>query len=117
MEGSKRLAGLVGPVMMALGASEALHMNIWAGVDPTLVYLNGTLLLIGGLALVRAHNLWVADWRVLVTLVGWVALVAGLYRMFMPYAPQLDASAGTYVFLALLFGLGGFLSFKAYFGR
>jgi hypothetical protein len=31
-----------------------------------------------GLAIARAHNLWTRDWRVLVALVGWLGMLAGV---------------------------------------
>ncbi len=71
---------------MAITTSEALNLDIWAGVSPTLVYLNGVLLFVAGLAIVRTHNVWVRRWPVLVTLLGWVALAIGLLRMFAPWA-------------------------------
>ena len=52
-----------------------------------LIYLNGTLLFVAGLSIVRAHNQWKADWPVLVTLMGWFAIVGGLFRMFDPPPP------------------------------
>jgi len=49
---------------------------------PPVVYLSGTLMFIGGLAVVRAHNSWTRDWTLLVTLSGWFFLTLGLFRMF-----------------------------------
>ncbi len=37
-----------------------------------------------GLAQVLSHNLWVADWRVLITLFGWAALLKGLMLLYFP---------------------------------
>ena len=37
-----------------------------------LIYLSGVLIHDGGLAIVLTHNVWVADWRVLITLLGWL---------------------------------------------
>ena len=39
---------------------------------------------VAGLAIVRAHNRWVAAWPVLVTVLGWLALIGGLCRMLFP---------------------------------
>lgn len=89
-------------------------MNIYAVQTAPVVYLNGTLLFVAGLALVRAHNLWRRDWTVLLTLTGWVALLLGLYRMFFPVAPQASAGAATYAMLAVLFIVGAILTAAAY---
>ena len=67
----------------------------------------------------RAHNIWAAGWPVLVTIVGWIAVLSGLVRMLFP--TQLAAMAaggqsiGIFIATALvLLLLGGFLSFKGY---
>ena len=114
MENAKRIAGLVGPTMVALAMSEAMNFHIFANQIAPVVYLNGTILFVAGLSLVRSHNRWSRDWPVLVTLTGWVVLLAGLYRMFAPEAPQAAASVATYAMLAVLFAIGSFLTLKAY---
>ena len=30
------------------------------------------------------HNVWVADWRVIITLLGWLLMVRGTVRMLIP---------------------------------
>jgi hypothetical protein len=113
MTRSGKLAGLVGPALLAIAASEALNMPIYAAQIAPVVYLNGTLLFIAGLALVRAHNLWRLDWTVLLTLTGWVSLLVGLYRMFLPALPQAAAGVGTYLILAILFAIGAMLTVQS----
>ncbi|MGD1839371.1 MAG: hypothetical protein ACFB0B_00510 [Thermonemataceae bacterium] len=114
MDKSIQLAGLIGPVLIALSVSETIHLRIWEKVSPAIVYLNGLLLFIGGLATVRVHNQWVLNWTVLITLIGWVAMAAGLYRMFAPEAPQANLNTTAYVFTATLFTIGIVLSYKSY---
>ena len=74
---SKRIAGLVGPTLMALSASEALNYGIWEENLAPVTYLDGALLFVGGLSIVRAHNRWTSGWPVLTTLSAWSALVLG----------------------------------------
>lgn len=50
----------------------------------------------------------------LITVVGWVTLLSGLYRMLAPDAPQAARAAPTYAVLAALFAVGLVLTFKAY---
>jgi hypothetical protein len=88
MSSAKSLAGLIGPVLLVVTSSETLNLRIWEGAPATLVYLNGCLLFAAGLAILRAHNVWVWRWPVLITIVGWLALAAGLFRTFLPGAPQ-----------------------------
>jgi uncharacterized membrane protein YgdD (TMEM256/DUF423 family) len=114
MANSKELAGLIGPTMIALGATEALNLEMFAGMIAPVVYLNGMILFVVGLALVRAHNRWAWAWPVLITLTGWVVLCGGLYRMIAPDAPQAPQSGASYAMFAALALIGAFLSYKGY---
>ncbi|HWP13216.1 MAG TPA: hypothetical protein VNN06_15445 [Ramlibacter sp.] len=84
LENSKRIAGLVGPALVAMLVSEfpLVQPHLYDTQIPPVVYLSGTLMFIAGLAIVRAHNCWARDWTVLVTLSGWLFLLLGLFRMF-----------------------------------
>ncbi len=115
METTKNIAGLIGPTLMALSLSELLNFHIWTKVEATVVYLNGLLLFVGGLALIRSHNKWTIDWTILITLIGWLCLLLGLYRMFFPCSKQLERNTFTYVTLGTIFITGLFLTVKAYF--
>ena len=114
MENSKNLAGLIGPTLMVLSLSEFLNFHIWTKVEATVVYLNGLLLFIAGLALIRAHNIWNINWTILITLVGWLSLTLGLFRIFFPNNKQLETNTFTYVILGTLFIVGAILTIKAY---
>ena len=91
----KRIAGLVGPTLMALSASEALNHRIWEEHLAPVTYLDGALLFVGGLSIVRVHNRWTRGWPLLTTLVGWSALLLGLGRMFAPEVRQPGRNAAT----------------------
>jgi FtsH-binding integral membrane protein len=120
MQNSKRIAGLVGPTVVAVTASEfpAIQPHLYDTQIPPIVYLSGVLLFVGGLAIVRAHNQWPRDWTVSVTLTGWFALVLGLCRMFAAGRyQQVSESTSAMAFMigeGLLFALGLFMTFKAY---
>ena len=127
MPNSKRVAGLLGPVLIALSMSEALNLRLLvAEIGPTaihVVYLNGTLLFIAGLSIVRVHNYWTASWPVLVTVMGWTSMLCGLNRMFAPVSGAefgLDVRRPEqsiiviYAMLSVLFAIGIVLTFKAY---
>ena len=116
MANSKQIAGLIGPCLVVITISEALNIHIWAGNTAAGVHLNGGLLFIAGLAIVRAHNLWICSWPVLVTLTGWGLMLLGLFRMFFPEL-QLQAArnAGAVIpeIMAVLV-LGMLLSYHGY---
>ena len=48
--------------------------------------------LVLGLLLVVSHNVWTADWRVLVTILGWLTLAKGVVRLlFLEQMQKLSA--------------------------
>lgn len=49
--------------------------------DERFVFITGFLSFIIGLVNILLHDLWVSDWRVLITLFGWIALIKGLIRI------------------------------------
>lgn len=106
MDVTRRIAAVLGPTLVAVTVSEFVNLNIWLDVHPTVVYLNGLVFLVGGLATVTTHNRWRPDFSLLVTLSGWLLIVAGLYRMVFPNAPQLGPGLATYGLMAALAALG-----------
>ena len=83
MQNSVFLAKLMGPIFLAVGigliANAAVYKKLAAEfLDSTaLIYLSGLLTMIAGVALVLTHNVWVLEWRVLITLLGWLLAIGG----------------------------------------
>jgi len=125
MAHSKLIAGLIGPLLAALGCAMLVNLEIFPVIidqishDYGLIVLSGILSLLAGIAIVRVHNIW-SGWQVMVTLFGWLAIAGGLGRMWMPQmaapiARTFTASPSVLIVpAAVLLALGGFLSFKAY---
>ena len=104
MTDSRSIAALVGPSLAAMLVSETplVQPHLYDSQIPPVVYLSGTLMFVGGLSIVRAHNIWARNWTVLVTLVGWFSLLLGLLRMFAAgQYRQAAAETRPAVFLAL----------------
>jgi len=120
VQNSKRIAGLVGPTLVAMLASEfpLVQPHLYDAQIPPVVYLSGVLMFVGGLAIIRAHNHWVRDWTVLITLTGWFGVTLGLLRMFAASLYQRGATdLGATLFMALeglLLVVGLIMTFKAY---
>lgn len=52
--------------------------------SPALTYLSGLFATIIGMLLIHQHNIWVKDWRVLITIIGWIALAKGIMLITIP---------------------------------
>lgn len=126
MTNAELIAGLAGPVMMAVAIAMLINrqtvVTLLKGIgnDHGFIFLAGILTLLAGLAIVRAHNVWSAEWTVLITIVGWLAVIAGIVRMIWPdRIAHINTSAmGTenaitaWALVALM--LGAFLTAKGY---
>ena len=44
----------------------------------------GIVSLVIGIAMVLVHNVWVLNWRVVITILGWLSLIKGLDVLFLP---------------------------------
>ncbi|MGA8799302.1 MAG: hypothetical protein WB614_05780, partial [Pseudolabrys sp.] len=84
------LARLIGPVMALVGvgvlANEAAFRKMAQEFlrSPALIFFSGMILLPTGLAIVLSHNVWIADWPVIITLLGWAAVINGAVRVLVP---------------------------------
>ena len=81
---SRRLARLIGPSLIVITATEMLNSHIWAGNTAAGVYQNGCVLFVAGLTIAQNHNVWVARWPTVITLLGWGGMALGLLRMAAP---------------------------------
>jgi hypothetical protein len=117
---STRIGGLLGPTLLAVSITEWMNLDVFtAAIGPSFgphVYLNGTLLFVAGLAIVRAHNYWTRRWPVLITLVGWMAVAGGLSRMIAPVSAQAAGQRPAVVYgsLIALLLIGSVLTFESY---
>lgn len=117
MTSSKKIAGLVGPSLIVITISETINASIWASNIAPAIHLNGGLLFVAGLAIIRSHNLWVRSWPVVVTCVGWFLIFIGLFRMFFPVYILKGVQNTGNAFIIPTMGIvvtGIYLTFKAY---
>ncbi len=93
--------------------------NIMA--QPGLLLIVGFITLLIGLLMVASHNVWVMGWPVIITIIGWVAVISGIIRLFCPETvhhmwnrmltkPETFTASGIVMLL-----LGFYLLFNVYF--
>lgn len=126
MENSIFIAKLIGPIILVAGLVGLLNTKAVQDVgrsflaNQAMIFLGGILALLGGLVLVNVHNVWVADWPVIITLLGWLSVVGGVLRMGLPdfivslgqkmiAKPEILKVSGI-----IQIGLGAFLTYKGY---
>ena len=90
MPASIFIARLLGPLIAIVGLALLANAEVFRAVlkefihSPALSYLAGFFGLLGGIALILVHNLWVPDWRIVITLLGWLTIVRGVVTVFRP---------------------------------
>ena len=132
MTNSTLIARLMGPVLLIMGIGTALGLlgvgmtpGDYAGLMKEMVSLPftilfGVLALLAGLAIVNAHNLWVSDWRVIITVVGWLAIIRGVLSLLFPakmhtFGETITANTSGPVITALVFlVVGAIFSWMGY---
>jgi hypothetical protein len=120
------IAKLMGPILFVVGISILIDQKSMRAMakgllaNHALIYTFGVLDLLLGLVLVTVHNVWVMDWRVIITLIGWLSIVRGLMRiLFAPYfmknGPKLLKKQGLLIGVAIgVVILGAVLSYYGY---
>jgi hypothetical protein len=90
MSTSLFLARLIGPVMLVVGLAVFANPRGFRDMSEEflasrpLMFLSGLLIMPAGLAIVLTHNVWTADWRVVITIFGWLCTIGGALRLFAP---------------------------------
>lgn len=126
MELSQLLARVIGPYLCIAGLGLLISRQSYLALIDEVPHNKamsigfGAISLLTGLLLLQFHNIWSADWRIMITMFGWIATIKGAAALIYP-----DAIAGlsqTYrenrrllvlnTVITLLFGV--LLCFKGY---
>ena len=90
MELSLYLAQLFSVVLVVVGLAILLrpgyHTKAYKSFfkNEGFAFFEGMTMLIVGLAIILVHNIWVASWEVLITIIGWAVLVKAVLFLFLP---------------------------------
>ncbi|MEK7640521.1 MAG: hypothetical protein AAB389_00795 [Patescibacteria group bacterium] len=80
------LVAVIASLAMLLRYRKMIEMEIEVTKIPGLMFFAGFMLVILGALMVVSHNIWVADWRIAITILSWSMLLKGTARMFFPEA-------------------------------
>lgn len=87
---------------------------------PAILTISGIVTIILGLLIVLSHNIWNAAWESIISIIGWVLLIQGIFRLVFPktvkvYAKKLLHNNGYiwWAIFSLLVGL--YLAYMSYF--
>jgi len=120
------IARLLGPLFATIGVGMLTNTDAYRQIGQqflstyAIIYLSGIFLLLMGLAILNMHPRWTADWRSVITAVGWIFTTAGVWRLIAPqFVPFVGgAILSNHNFFvgagALLVTLGGFITYKGY---
>lgn len=90
MDVSKFLGKVVGIYLIIVSLAMLVNMDQFAHfvdqliTDAPLMFVTGFFTLIIGVLMVVAHNIWRWDWRVIITIIGWLTLLKALSLIFYP---------------------------------
>ena len=80
------LVSVISVLAVMIRYKESLVLEEEAMKSQLHIYLSGFVFLILGVLLVVSHSIWVFDWRIIITVIGWIVLLKGVGRIFFPHA-------------------------------
>ena len=90
METSVFIARIFGLCYLIIGAGFVLNRKAFVRVmedfckNAALVFYGGLMALVIGVVIILAHNVWEANWTVMITIIGWAGLVKGIWMIVFP---------------------------------
>ena len=90
MDAAHFVAALLGPLYIAVGLGIFLNPDHYQRMaldflrSPALTYIGGAMAMSAGLSILYFHNAWVADWTVIITIIGWLAALKGAHLLILP---------------------------------
>ena len=124
METSVLIAKIISVIYLSFGVGLIFNTSFYKkGIEKLLdsagfTILAGMIAVIIGIVIIEFHNIWEKDWTVVITIIGWIALIKGILLLAFPksmvfFKPMFQLE-NLYKFLAPLVILFGLIF--AYFG-
>lgn len=126
MEISILLARVIGLLLLVVGFGYILNAKHYSQMisrfleNSEFYYFSGVLAFAVGILIVNTHNVWITDWRLIITLAGWGSLLKGTVRILAPGAGKTSAASfreatgviGTAAAIMML--LGAWLTYEGF---
>ena len=99
--------------------SRQLGKTIEMTDDKAFVISTGYITLLMGLVTVILHNLWVPDWRIAITILGWSTLIKGISKVGFPELIHKQAQRfkkKQWLSAVVIIILGAFLLWMSFYG-
>lgn len=90
METPVFIARIFGLCYLIIGAGFVFNRRAFQQVmedfckNAALVFLGGMIALVIGVVIILTHNVWVANWTVMITVIGWLGLIKGIWMIVFP---------------------------------
>lgn len=125
METSVLIARLLAAIYISIGVGVLINSSYYRDAfdkmmkDSSLYYMGGFMALTMGVLIVSFHNHWVQSWEVVITILGWAAVVKGVFLFIAPkqmmswgrvWLKNMPLLGVIVLLLGLFFGYFGFIA-------
>lgn len=110
METSILIAKIIAIIYISLGIGLIVNKKYYKDTfdkmisNTTFLFMGGLFATIIGVLIVDSHNYWRKDWTVLITIIGWAALVKGMFLIAFPKSFEIFKPMFSSKLLYLIFG-------------
>lgn len=90
METSMLIARIIGPCYIIIALGMMFNRKFYQKVmddfckNTALLLYGGLLALVIGILIVLSHNVWAANWTVIITIFGWLGIIKGVWMLVFP---------------------------------
>jgi hypothetical protein len=90
METSVFIARIFGLCYLVIGVGFVVNRKAFKQVmddfckNAAMGFYGGLLALVVGVVIILTHNVWVANWTVMITIIGWIGFIKGIWMLVFP---------------------------------
>ncbi len=112
MAASQLIAQILGPLYLTATLGWLMNRDFYRNMitgfasNHAVLYMGGVMAFLFGAVVLRFNNIWTADWRVLITLLGWAGLIKGLTILVFPQTMIRFSHTLVHNNIALFIGFG-----------